>query len=105
MVHYNPRSGFSIRYSILRIRILVGQLINHVTLVSCNAVFSEISEVSKVYFESILLSPSMVKGVKQALSLDILVPLLVKLDCSRDGRKIYFYNLFVYLFLASKHRM
>ena len=75
------------------------------TLVFCNAVFSEILGVSEVDVESILLSLSMVKGVKQALPLEILVQFLVELNYSHEWRGTYLYRLFACLFLTPKHRM
>ena len=49
------------------------------TFVCCNAVFSEILGVSEVDFGSILLSLSVVKGAKRALSSEISIPFSVKL--------------------------
>ena len=75
------------------------------TLVCCNAVFSEILGVSEVDNESILLLLSIVEGVKQALFLDISVPFLVELKYSQEWRRTYLYRLFVCLFLVPKRSM
>ena len=50
------------------------------TLVCCNSVFSETSEVSEVDVESILLLQRLVKGVKRALSFNLSVPFLAELN-------------------------
>ena len=79
------------------------------TLVCCNAVFSEVSEVSEVDVESMLLSLGLVKDVKRALSFNMSVPFLVKLNkrniVVENGEESTYYRLFVNIFLAAKCRM